>query len=114
VNRVLPAGLLLTGLVTALLVFGFGGGALVPGLVFGGLATLVQILAVRALRRGMAGSTPEFLKGMGVGMALRFGGVVLLLVAILLDRGRFPPLPTALAYVGVVVPLLLFEVRLVR
>ena len=113
-SRVLPAGLLLTAAVTSLLVLRFGGGALLPGLLFGGLATLVQILAVRALRRGMAGGSAEFFKGMGVGMALRFGGVFLMLVAVLLDRGRFPPLPTALAYVGVVVPLLLFEVRFVR
>jgi hypothetical protein len=114
VSRVLGAGVLLTGAVTGLLVLGFGGGALLPGLAFGGLATLVQILAVRALRRGMAGGSAEFFKGMGVGMALRFGGVALMLVAVLLDRGRFPPLPTALAYVGVVVPLLLLEVRFVR
>jgi hypothetical protein len=100
--------------VTGLLVLGFGRGALLPGPVFGGLATLVQVMAVRALRRGMAGGTPEFFKGMGIGMALRFGGVFLMLVAVLLDRGRFPPLPTALAYVGVVIPLLLFEVRFVR
>jgi len=114
VSRVLLAGLLLTAAVTGLLVLGFGSGALLPGLAFGGLATLVQIMAVRALRRGMGGGTTEFFKGVGVGMALRFGGVFLMLGAVLLDRGRFPPLPTGLAYVGVVVPLLLFEARFVR
>jgi hypothetical protein len=72
------------------------------------------MFAVRALRRGMAGGTAEFFKGVGIGMALRLGGVVLMLVAVLIDRGRFPPLPTALAYVGVLIPLLLFEARFVR
>lgn len=113
-SRVLLAGLLLTAAVAGVLTLGFGRGALLPGAAFGILATVLQMIAVRALRRGMAGGTTEFFKGMGIGMALRFGGIVLVLVAVLFDRGRFPPLPTALAYVGVVVPLLLFEVRFVR
>jgi hypothetical protein len=114
VSRVLLAGLLLTAGVTGALTLGFGSGAVLPGVAFGVLATILQLFAVRALRRGLAGGTTEFFKGVGVGMALRFGGVLLMLVAVLADRGRFPPLPTALAYVGVVVPLLLFEVRFVR
>jgi len=114
VSRVLLAGLLLTAAVAGALTLGFGRGALLPGVTFGVLATVLQMIAVRALRRGMAGGTTEFFKGMGIGMALRFGGIVMVLVAVLFDRGRFPPLPTALAYVGVVVPLLLFEVRFVR
>ena len=113
-NRLLLTGLLLTAGVTSALVLGAGRSALLPGVVFGALATVLQMMAVRALRRGMARGTAEFFKGMGIGMALRFGGIVLVLVAVLVDRGRFPPLPTALAYVGVVIPLLLFEVRFVR
>ena len=113
-KRLLLAGLLLTAAVTGLLVVGFGSVAVLPGLAFGGLATAVQMVAVRALKRGMLGGTTEFFKVIGVGAALRFGGVFLMLVMVLANRGRFPPLPTALAYVGVVVPLLLFEVRFLR
>jgi hypothetical protein len=39
---------------------------------------------------------------------------VLVLVAVLAERERFPPLPTAFGYLGVVVPLLFLEVRFVR
>jgi hypothetical protein len=37
-----------------------------------------------------------------------------LLVAILLDRERFPPLPSAVGFLGVLIPLLFLEVRLAR
>jgi hypothetical protein len=40
--------------------------------------------------------------------------VVLVGVAVTLDPERFPPLPTAFAFLGVLVPLLFLEVRLVR
>jgi hypothetical protein len=40
--------------------------------------------------------------------------VVLVVVAILVDRARFDPLSTAFGYLGVVVPLLFLEVRFVR
>jgi hypothetical protein len=35
-------------------------------------------------------------------------------LAVTLDRALFPPLPTAFAFLGVLVPLLFMEVRLVR
>ena len=111
---VLLAGLALTTLVTVALVLGFGRDALFPGAVFGALATVIQLAALGALRKGLSGSTAEFFKGAGIGMALRLLGVVLILVAVTLDRGRFLPLPTALGYVGVVIPLLFLEVRFVR
>ncbi|HXW96589.1 MAG TPA: hypothetical protein VEI47_03310 [Gemmatimonadales bacterium] len=108
------AGLGLTVLVTGMLRAAFGPAAVVPGLVFGLLATVLQLLAVRALRRGYHGSNTEFVKGFGIGMGLRFGGVVLVLLAVLLDRASFPPLATAFGYLGVVVPLLFLEVRFAR
>jgi hypothetical protein len=100
--------------VTALLVVVWGRVALVPGVLMGLLATAIQWAATRRLRRDFHGATPEFLRAMGTGMALRMLGVVLMLVVIVADRGRFPPLPTALGFLGVVVPLLFLEVRLVR
>jgi hypothetical protein len=47
-------------------------------------------------------------------MLLRGLGVALVAVAVTLDRSLFPPLPTAFAFLGVLVPLLFLEVRLVR
>lgn len=113
-SRVLLAGCCLTLAVAWLLTLPFGSAAVLPAATFGGLATGLQLLAVRALRRGLAGGTAEFFKGVGIGMALRLAGVLMVLVAVLADRAHFPPLPTALAYVGVVVPLLFLEVRFVR
>lgn len=108
------AGVALTLVVTAALRVMWGPAAILPGTIFGLLATLLQVIAVRALKRGFGGSHTEFAKGFVIGTALRFAGVVLVLVAVLLDRGRFAPLPTAFGYLGVVVPLLFLEARFLR
>jgi hypothetical protein len=110
----LLAGLGLTAAVTLALRAVFGPGVVLAGLAFGLLATVIQLAAVRLLRRAWSGSNVEFLKGVGAGMGLRFAGVVGLLVAILLDRERFPPLPSAVGFLGVLIPLLFLEVRLAR
>lgn len=112
--KVVAIGLGLTLLVTVLLVAVWGRVALVPGALMGFLATVVQWAATRRLRREYHGSTPDFLKAVGAGMALRMMGVLLMLAAIVLDRGLFAPLPTAFGFLGVLVPLLFLEVRLVR
>jgi hypothetical protein len=41
-------------------------------------------------------------------------GVALVAILVTLDPTHFPPLPTALGFLGVLVPLLFLEVRLVR
>jgi hypothetical protein len=110
----LVAGLLLTAAVTASMAAIFGSGAVLPAAGAGVLATLIQLVAVRALRRGLTGGTTDFFKAFGIGTALRMAGVVLVLVAVLVDRETFPPLATAFGYLGVVVPLLFLEVRFVR
>jgi hypothetical protein len=112
--KVIAIGLGLTLGVTALLVVAWGRAALVPGVSMGLLATAIQWTATRQLRREFHGSTPDFFKAVGAGMALRMAGVLLMLAAIVLDRGRFTPLPTALGFLGVIIPLLFVEVRLVR
>lgn len=113
--KVVAIGLGLTLLVTALLVAAWGReAALVPGALMGVLATLIQWSATRRLRRNYDGSTPDFFRAIGAGMALRMAGVLLMLLAIVVDRGVFAPLPTALGFLGVVIPLLFLEVRLVR
>jgi hypothetical protein len=110
----LATGLVLTIVVSVVLAAVFGRGALLPAGVFGALATALQAGAVRALRTGLRGNQAEFVKGFMTGSGLRLVGVVLVAVVVLVDRDRFPPLPTALAYVGVVVPLLFLEVRFIR
>lgn len=112
-KQVVP-GLVLTAVVSALLVWGFGGVALMPALLFGGIATAVQLAAARFLRQARGKSFEQLLKAWGLGMALRMAGMFLFLGAVLADRTLFPPLPTALAYVGVLIPLMFSDLRTIR
>jgi hypothetical protein len=112
--RPLLIGLALTGGVTALMVLGWGRGALVPGLAFGGLATAIQVTADRMVRPGRELPLADFARRWVAGMGLRLVGVVLVAVAASLARETFPPLPTALGFLGVLVPLLFTEIRFAR
>ncbi len=107
-------GIALTILVSGLLVLGWGQDALLPGLVFGLIATAIQVTSVAIVRPVFDGETVRLLKRWGLGMLLRVLGVALVAVAVTIDRTLFPPLPTAFAFLGVLVPLLFMEVRLVR
>jgi hypothetical protein len=110
----LGLGIALTLLVSGLLMLGWGQDALLPGLVFGLIATAIQVIAVALVRPAFSGETVRLLKRWGLGMLLRFLGVALVAVAVTLDRTLFPPLPTAFAFLGVLIPLLFMEARLVR
>jgi hypothetical protein len=112
--KVVAAGLGLTGVVTAALVAILGRPALAPGLVMGGVATVIQVFATRWLRQGLGASTRDGMQAFVAGMLLRLGGVGLFAGLVLWDRGVFPPLATGLGYVGVVIPLLLLETRSIR
>lgn len=112
--RQIAPGVVLTAVVSALLVWGFGRAALMPALVFGGLATAVQLAAARFLRRAAGKPFEQLLKAWGLGMVLRMAGMFLFLGAVLADRTLFPPLPTALAYVGVLIPLMFSDLRTIR
>ena len=112
--KIVWLGLILTGVVTAILVLTFGRQAVVAGLIFGILATVLQLAAVLVVKPVVEGPTNELMKRWGIGMGLRFLGVVLFLVAVLWSRDIFPPLPTAIAYLGVLVPLLFMELRLIK
>jgi len=107
-------GMALTLLVSWLLVLSWGREALLPGLIFGLIATAIQVISVALVRPAFTGETVRLLKRWGLGMLLRIVGVALVAVAVTLDRSLFPPLPTALGFLGVLVPLLFMEVRLVR
>ncbi len=110
----LAAGLVLTAVVTALLVWGFGDEALIPGVVFGGLATAIQLAAGVFLRRAKGKPFEQLLKAWGMGMGLRVLGMFLFLGAVLADRTVFPPVPTALAFLGVLIPLMFSDIRTIR
>ena len=112
--KALGLGLALTALVTGLLVLGWGREALLPGLIFGLIASAIQTISVALVRPVFHGETVRLLKRWGWGMLLRVVGVALVAVAVTLDGTLFPPLPTAFAFLGVLVPLLFLEVRLVR
>ena len=90
----------------------------VPGLLyqgaFGVLATIIQLLAVLLVRPVMEAPFQDLLLRWGIGMGLRLVGVGLFVVAVLWSRDIFPPLPTAFAYLGVLVPLLFTEIRLIK
>jgi hypothetical protein len=112
--KALRLGLGLTVLVSGLLALGWGRDALLPGLIFGLIATAIQTASVALVRPAFHGETGRLLKRWGWGMLLRVIGVALVAGAVTLDRTLFPPLPTAFAFLGVLVPLLFMEVRLVR
>jgi hypothetical protein len=83
--------------------------------VFAGLALLIQVVSLALMRRVPPGAGfDRFIARWGVGMGLRFLGVVALAVAGGLDRVHFPAVPMALGFLGVLVPLLFYEVRLIR
>jgi len=112
--KVVFYGAVLTALVTGGLVAAWGESALLPGVSFGLLATGVQAVAVALARAALDRPFHVFMRRWGIGMALRMGGVVIFVAAVTLERGRFAPLPTALAYLCVLLPLLFAEIRLVR
>lgn len=110
--RYAGAGLGLTALVAGLAWWAWGPGAVFAAAWFGLLATAVQLVAVAVLRPALAGTFAGLVKRWAVGMGLRLLGVVLFAALVLVNRELFPPLPSALGYVGVVVPLLFMETRL--
>jgi len=107
-------GVALTLLVTVVLVLYWGRAALLPGLAFGALGTAIEVVALARLRRTWHQPGTGPLKGFAEGMGLRLAGVAALATAIVIDRTVFPPLPSALGFLGVLVPLLFLEVRWVR
>jgi hypothetical protein len=107
-------GALLTAVVTGALWAFWGPAALVSGIVFGLLATAIQVAAVAAVKPVWAAPFDKFLGRWGLGMGLRVGGVVVFLSAVLVDRELFPPVPSALGYLGVLIPLLFAELRFVK
>lgn len=105
------SGLVLTAIVTGLLYLVWGEAALVPGLAMGLVATGLQTTAAGILAPVREAPFRQFAGRWGIGMGLRLLGVILVGVAVVLDREWFPPLPTGLGFLGVMVPLLFLELR---
>ena len=49
-----------------------------------------------------------------MGMGLRLMGVGVFAVAVTIQGDRFPAIPSAIGYVGVLLPLMVSEMRLIR
>ena len=114
VGKTAAAGVALS--LAAAVLFGavWGTSAALAGGSFGLLATGLQMGAVALVRPAVGGEAGPLFRRFGYGMGLRLLGVVAIPVAVLAARETFPPLPTALGYVLVVVPLLFYETRLFR
>ncbi len=104
----------MTAVMTGVLSVFWGRSAVVPGVVFGSLATAIQVGAVAVVRPVRGDPFSKFMGRWGIGMGFRMGGVVLFLVAVLVDRDLFPPVPSAFAYLGVLIPLLFTEMRFLK
>lgn len=83
-------------------------GAATAGLV----ATLLSLLALRLVTRTGREPTVDQLMVYGIGVVLRMLGVLIIAVLVVRDAEHFPPWPTALGYLGVILPLLYLETRL--
>jgi len=81
---------------------------------FGLLATLIQVLATRLMRGSREARFDAFLAKWGAGMGLRMAGIVVFMLVVSLWRDRFPPLASAMGFLGVLIPLLALEIRLVQ
>ena len=81
---------------------------------FGLLATVIHLAAVALLKPAIDGPYKKLMARWAMGMGLRLLGVGVFLVAVTMRRALFPPLPAAIGYVGVLLPLLFSEMRLLR
>lgn len=109
----LVIGLLLTGGVYAAVRWGWGpaaaGGAGFAGL----LAAGIESAAVSLLRPALQPPFERLFKRWAMGLGLRLGGLLVVVVAVLQWPDRFPVVPTAAGFVAVLIPLLLGEMWLV-
>ena len=81
------------------------------------------VLAGVAVAVGMQGTAEYVIRRVGrvptidrlgwyaVGVVMRMLGVLLVALLVGLDRDRFPPIPTALGYLGTILPVLYMETR---
>ena len=107
-------GTVLTVLTTITALFFWGTQAAIAAGIFGAVALAIQLAALALLQPVKGAPFAKFMSRWGAGMGLRFLGIVAIALAAGLDRTHFPPLATALGFLGVLLPLLFYEVRLIR
>ncbi len=106
-------GFSLTVAVTGTLVLVWGAETAVSTASFGLLATAIQVASVAAVRPVWNAGFTRMLARWGMGMGLRLLGVVMIVVAVTVNRELFQPLPAAFGYLGVLIPLLFVETKLI-
>jgi len=85
-----------------------------PAAIGGTVALVAQIWAVALLRPGMRGPNPAFMGRWLGGMGIRLLALGALLVWAATHRTALPPMPAALGFLGVLLPLLFLETRFLR
>jgi hypothetical protein len=112
--KLVVAGLGLSGVAAAACGWFWGQHAALVAGGFGLLATVIQMVAYRLMRGLKQMPTSRFFARWAAGTGLRFGGAILMGVLALVNATLFPPLPAALGFLGVLIPLLALEIRLVH
>lgn len=112
--RIAVGGAALTVGMTGLAASLWGRDAILATVTFGALATGIQVAATRLVAPKRAAPFEQFVRGWAAGMVLRLAGVAMIPFAVVTAREIFPPLPSAAGYLGVLLPLLVWETRLVR
>lgn len=107
-------GVLLGAVVSGVAYRIWGTQAAIAAGAFAAFAVVIQLAALALMQPVRGAPYARFLKRWGAGMGLRFLGIVTVALAAGLDRTHFPPIPTAAGFLGVLLPLLFFEVRLIR
>ena len=113
-RRMALAGLVLTAALAGLNGWLWGPGAARAAGGFGLMDTAIQLAATRLMRDLDQLPTGKFFARWAAGTGLRFAGAILLGVLALVNETLFPPLPAALGFLGVLMPLLALEIRLVH
>lgn len=108
------AGVVLTAIAAVVVGLAWDAQAALAAAGFGLLATSIDVVAVVFMRRGLRGDFKRTVAGWAIGMGLRLGGAAVLIAAMLVAPERFPPLPSTIGFVGVLLPLLFYEMRLLR
>jgi len=80
----------------------------------GGVALIAQLWAVVLLKPAMRAPNPAFMGRWLGGMGIRFLALGVLLVWAATHPASVPPLPAALGFLGVLLPLLFLETRFLR
>ena len=85
-----------------------------PAALGGGVALVAQLAAVAILRPAMTAPQPVFMARWLGGMGIRALALGALLAAVVTYRAALPPLPTLLGFLGVLLPLLVTETRVLK